>query len=735
MRTHTNGELTRRDVKKTVKLCGWVSTLRDHGGIIFIDLRDRYGLTQIVFDPKHNKETHKLAESLGREYVLQVKGKVRARGKDLENPKLSTGEIEVLVDELNVLNKSDALPIEVDDRKEASEELRLKYRYLDLRRPIMQNRLFMRHKTVQAAREFLSKNRFLEIETPILVRATPEGARDYIVPSRTNLGRFFALPQSPQLYKQILMVSGCDRYYQIARCLRDEDLRQDRQPEHTQIDLEMSFVEQEDIMELVEGLYKFILKKVINNNIKDKFPRLTYQEAMDKYGTDKPDLRFGLELSNVTDIVMKSDFNVFKSAEMVKCINPEHEFTRKEIDELIDFAVKNDAKGLAWIKVTNKGLESSIVKFFSDDVQKELLKRTKAKPGSILFFVADKEKNVNTILDKLRNEFAGRLKLTKKDDFRFVWVTDFPLFEWDEENEKWMPAHHIFSSPKEEDLKYLEKEPGKVKAKLYDLVLNGVELGSGSIRINKKDVQNRVMKVIGLSEEEAERKFGFLLNAFRYGAPPHGGIGLGLDRIVALLCGLSDIREVIAFPKNKAAECPMDGCPSDVNEEQLKELHIRLDVIKKKNIVLEQIKDMLLKEKIDFKVMEHKPVFTSKEAAKVRGTSLKQGAKAIVLKSEKDYLMAVLPGDKEIDMEKLKMIAKVKELELASPQEIKMATGCGVGSVPPFGNLFDMDVYVDKSLKENKFIDFNAGSHTTSIKMHCNAYIELVRADEAEFCK
>tara|TARA_Y100000310_G_scaffold340847_1_gene438020 strand:- start:401 stop:2611 length:2211 start_codon:yes stop_codon:yes gene_type:complete len=735
LRTHTCGELRKKDIKKEVTLSGWLQSARDHGGIIFIDLRDRYGLTQIVFDPKHNKEIHKQAESLGREYVLQVKGKVRARGKGLENPKLNTGEIEVLVDELKLLNKSDALPIEVDDRKEANEELRLKYRFLDLRRPIMQKRLLMRHNIVQAAREFLNKNDFLEIETPILVRATPEGARDYIVPSRTNAGKFFALPQSPQLYKQILMVSGCDRYYQIARCLRDEDLRADRQPEHTQIDIEMSFIEQEDIMKVVEGLYKHILKKVINKNINSKFPRLTYQEAMDTYGTDKPDLRFGLELVDVTDIVKKSDFNVFKNAEMVKCINPEKEFTRKEIDELTDFALRNDAKGLAWVKVTSKGLESSIVKFLSENVQKELLKKTNAKPGSMLFFVADKEKDVNVILDKLRNELAKKLALIKKDEFKFLWITDFPLFEWDDENEKWMPAHHIFSSPKEEDLKYLEKEPGKVKANLYDLVLNGVELLSGSIRINRKDIQERVMKVIGLSEEEAEKKFGFLLNAFRYGAPPHGGVGIGLDRTVALLNGLNDIREVIAFPKNKAAECPMDGCPSDVPDEQLKELHIKSDVVKKKNIVLEQIKEMLLKEKIDFKLMEHEPVFTCKQAAKVRGTPLKEGAKALVLKSNKDYIMAVLPGDKEIDIDKLKAVVKVNKLELANPQDVKMMTGCGIGSVPPFGNLFDMEMYVDKSLKDNKMVDFNAGSHTTSIKMHCKAYIELVRAKEGEFCK
>jgi aspartyl-tRNA synthetase len=594
-RTHTCGELTKNDVKKEVHLSGWNHSRRDHGGIIFIDLRDRYGITQIVFDPKHNKQVHAEAEHLKREDVIKIKGKVRLRGKGLENPKLKTGQIEVLVYELEILNRADTPPIEIDDRIEANEETRLKYRYLDLRRPVMQHRLLIRHKTVQAAREYLNKNNFLEIETPILVRATPEGARDYIVPSRVNPGKFYALPQSPQLYKQILMASGCDRYYQIARCLRDEDLRADRQPEHTQIDIEMSFVDEDDVMSMVEGLHKYLMKKVINKEIKYKFPRLTYKEAMDKYGTDKPDTRFELELINVTDIVKNSDFEVFKNMDMVKCINPNAHFSRKEIDELINFAQQNGAKGMAWIKITDKGMESSIIKYFNRDIQKKLLEKTKAKKGSILFFVADKEKTVNEVLGRVRLELGKKLKLINKDEFNFLWVTDFPLFEWNEDEERFEPCHHIFTSPKQEHLQYLEKDPSKVHAKLYDLILNGVELGSGSIRINNKDIQQRVMKAIGLSEEKAMHKFGFLLNAFKYGTPPHGGMGLGLDRIVALMLGLNDIREVIAFPKNKKAECPMDGSPSDVPKEQLKELHIRVEGIRKgerKKSVFERIKDL-----------------------------------------------------------------------------------------------------------------------------------------------
>ncbi|MBI2134378.1 aspartate--tRNA ligase [Candidatus Woesearchaeota archaeon] len=581
-RTSTCGELGKKDIRKEVCLAGWIQSSRDHGGIIFIDLRDRYGLTQAVFDPKHDRKTHKEAESLRREDVISVKGKVRARGKGLENPNLKTGEIEVLADELEILSRAETPPLEVEDRVDAGEELRLKYRFLDLRRPKMQNHLLIRHKAAQAAREYLNKNNFLEIETPMLVRATPEGARDYIVPSRVNPGKFYALPQSPQLYKQILMVSGCDRYYQLARCLRDEDLRADRQPEHTQIDLEMSFVAQEDVLEMVEGLYKHMMKSVLGIDIKHKFPRLSHKESMDKYGTDKPDLRFGLELIDVTDIVNSSDFEVFKKAEQVKCINPEKDFSRNELDSYISFCQQNGAKGMAWMKVTDKGLESNIVKFFNNNLQKKILEKTKAKKGSTLMFIADKPKIAAAILDKLRLKLRDDLKLVKGNDFRFCWIVDFPLFEWDEENGKWEASHHIFTAPKKEHIHLLEKEPGNVYADLYDLVLNGIELGSGSIRETNPETQQKVMKVIGIKKEDAIKKFGFLMEAFKYGTPPHGGIGLGFDRIVALMCGYNDIREVIAFPKNKNAECPMDGSPSEVDETQLKELHIKSDLVKKK---------------------------------------------------------------------------------------------------------------------------------------------------------
>lgn len=581
LRTNTCGELDINHKNKTIKLAGWVNSRRDHGGLIFIDLRDRYGLTQVVFNPE-SKDAFSIAEKLRREDVIGIKGKVVPRKKGMENLKLPTGKIEVEVSEIKVYAKAETPPLEIDDRIEANEEVRLKYRYLDLRRPIMQNRLVMRHNIITAVRDYFNKNNFVEITTPLMVKSTPEGARDYVVPSRVNPGKFYALPQSPQLYKQILMISGMDRYYQTAICLRDEDLRADRQPEHMQWDFEMSFVDSNDIREFVEGLYKDLFKNILNIRL-DKFPVFSYKEAMDKYGTDKPDIRFGLELVDVTDIAKKSDFQVFKTAEQVKCINPDKDFGRKDLDKYVSFCQRNRAKGMAWAKVTDKGLDGSIVKFFSEEFQKQLLERTKAKKGSVLMFIADKPKKVAEILNVLRLKLRDDLNLVKPDDFKFCWVKDFPLFAWNEDEERWEPEHHMFTMPKDVYIKDFEKRPGEVIGDLWDLVLNGTELASGSMRINDPKIQERIMNFIGLSKEQAEAKFGFLLEAYKYGAPPHGGMGLGADRTIALMCGINDIREVIAFPKNKAAECPMDGCPSEVSPEQLKELHIKTETVKKKS--------------------------------------------------------------------------------------------------------------------------------------------------------
>lgn len=579
LRTNSCGELTDKFVGKKVKICGWVNTRRDHGGVVFIDLRDRYGNTQLIFNPE--SKFFKEADKLRREDVISVEGVVRKRPKGMENPKIKTGYIEIKVENLEILNQSETPPIEIDNRTEASEELRLKYRYLDLRRPIMQERLLIRHKVVTSVREFMNSQNFLEIETPMLVKTTPGGARVFKVPSRVHPGKFYALPESPQLYKQLLMVSGCDRYYQLARCLRDEDLRADRQPEFTQVDIEMSFIDVEDIQKVIEGLLKHAFKNALKMDIKTPFQIISYEESMERFGSDKPDLRFSLELKDVTKEVKKSDFSVFKEAEMVKCLCVENgaKFSRKDIDELESFVRIYKAKGLAYFKVQNKKLESSIAKYFKDDVQREIIKKTSAKEGDLLLFIADSADVVYSSLGALRIEIGKKLNLYNPKEFKFCWVVDFPLYEM--VDGKWEAKHHIFSMPKSEDMKYLESNPSKVRGKLYDIVLNGVEIGGGSIRIHKKEIQTKVLKIIGLSYEEAQKKFDFLLDAFQYGAPPHGGIALGLDRAVALMCGLNDIREVIAFPKNKAAENPMDGSPQDWMPSQLKELNIKLDVNKK----------------------------------------------------------------------------------------------------------------------------------------------------------
>lgn len=587
-RTNTCGELTKKDLQKEVVLCGWVYTRRDHGGKIFVDLRDRYGLTQVVFDPSHNKQAHQAAEHLGREWVLQVTGHVRLRPEGMTNSKLVTGDVEVLCDHLEVLNTSETPPFEVDDRTVASEDMRLAYRYLDLRRPSMQQHLIIRHQAAQATREYLVSQNFLEIETPVLVRTTPGGARVFKVPSRAHPGKFFALPESPQTYKQLLMISGFDRYFQLPKCLRDEDLRADRQPEFTQIDLEMSFVDEKDVQTLVEGMIKHVFKKVINVDVKTPFQRMTFHDAMSKYGSDKPDLRFGLEFVDVSDIVKHSDFSVFKGvvdkSGKVFCLNAKGagKFSRTEIEELIAIAKLYKLPGLAWMKVVGTNvLESSVVKYFQPNIQAQLINAVNAQDGDLLLFAADEFEKAATALGQVRLHVGKKLNLIKEGEFNFCWVVDFPLYEWNEEINSWQARHHIFTHPKDEDMDKLETKPGEVRAKAYDCVLNGVELGGGSIRIHRKDVQARVCHVIGLEYAEVEKKFDFLMSAFRFGTPPHGGIAIGFDRFVALMCGLNDIREVIAFPRNKAMENPLDGSPQDWTPEFLKELHLKLDIAKK----------------------------------------------------------------------------------------------------------------------------------------------------------
>ncbi len=584
-RSHYCGQLTAKHVDNEVVLNGWVHRRRDHGGLTFIDLRDREGLVQVVFNPQISEAIHEQAHTLRSEFVIEVKGKVALRPEGTENRDLPTGEVEILADDLVILNPALTPPFLIEDDGEPSEALRLKYRYLDLRRPSVQQNLILRHRLSKTMRRFLDDRDFLEIETPFLTKSTPEGARDYLVPSRLNSGEFYALPQSPQLFKQILMVSGFDRYYQVVRCFRDEDLRADRQPEFTQIDIEMSFIEQEDILSMMEDFLKTIFSEVKGIAPETPIPRLTYKEAMARFGVDKPDLRFGLELKDLSDLVLKSDFKVFRQAVekkgSVKGINAKGlaKLSRKEIEELTQKAIELGAKGLAWMKVTEEGLEAPIAKFFKPELLKEIRECLEGVPGDLLLFCADKDEVVHQVLGSLRLVLGKQLNLIDPLVFKPLWVTDFPLLEYNEDEKRYVARHHPFTAPMDEDLELLSSDPPQVRAKAYDLVLNGVEIGGGSIRIYKRDIQMKMFDLLGIQKEEAESKFGFLLEAFQYGAPPHGGIAFGFDRIAAILAGVDSIREVIAFPKTQKGICMMTNAPSSVTPKQLKELHIRKESI------------------------------------------------------------------------------------------------------------------------------------------------------------
>jgi aspartyl-tRNA synthetase len=581
-RTHTCCELGADDVGKEVVLMGWVQRRRDHGGVIFIDLRDREGITQVVFNPDVNKKVHEKAHVIRNEYVLGVQGKVDNRPEGMINSKLKTGEIEVLVTELKILNTAQTPPFLIEDKDDVSETIRLKYRHLDLRRPMLQDNIILRHKASASLRNYLNNSGFLEIETPVLTRSTPEGARDYLVPSRVNPGQFYALPQSPQIFKQLLMISGFDRYYQIVRCFRDEDLRADRQPEFTQIDMEMSFVGEDDIMAVSENMMKALFKDVLDIDLKPPFLQLTYDEAVGRYGLDKPDTRFDLELKDISDIVKDTGFKLFssvvKKGGIVKALNAKGciNFSRKEIDDLTEFVAVYRAKGLAWIKVRENEWQSPIAKFFTDDEKSALARRIEMEPGDLVFFVADQPKIANEALGQLRNLLGRKLGLIDESVFNFVWITEFPLLEYDETEKRFQALHHPFTAPFEEDYGLLTDNPLKVKSRAYDLVLNGSEIGGGSIRIHQKDIQEKVFEALGLKRETYEQKFDFLLSALESGAPPHGGIAFGFDRLVMLLCGQSSIRDVIAFPKTQKAACLLTNAPSKADKAQLEELYLKV---------------------------------------------------------------------------------------------------------------------------------------------------------------
>jgi len=581
-RTHLCGDLSAEQIGQDVCVMGWVQRRRDHGGLIFIDLRDRTGIIQLALDPDRDLASHKKGEQVRNEFVLAARGKVSPRPEGTVNPKMKTGEVEIEITELLILNRSETPPFMLDEFTDVAENIRLKYRYLDLRRPALQKNMIMRHLVAKTVRSYFDEQGFIEIETPVLTKSTPEGARDYLVPSRVNTGNFYALPQSPQLFKQLLMVSGFDRYFQIVKCFRDEDLRADRQPEFTQIDCELSFVNRNQIMDIMEGMVAKVFKAALDIDITLPMPRLSYAEALDRFGVDNPDLRFDMELINITDEVAGSQFKVFSSVAanggLVKALNAKGcaTFSRKELDGLTDFAKIYGAKGLAWVKVTEGGWQSPIAKFFTAEELAILDKKLDSEVGDLLLFMADTPAVANEALGRLRGHLGQKLGLARKDDFKFLWVTDFPLLEWDAEQRRHVAVHHPFTAPLEEDIPLLETDPGKARAQAYDIVLNGSEVGGGSIRIHDQSVQSKMFELLGIGAEEAQEKFGFLLDALNYGAPPHGGIAFGLDRLMMILTGADSIRDVIAFPKTQKATCLLSDAPNEVDEKQLLELGVRL---------------------------------------------------------------------------------------------------------------------------------------------------------------
>ena len=746
-RSNSCNDLTSKEDGQEVKLVGWVDRRRDHGGLIFIDLRDRYGITQIVTDPELSGAAHAILEKVRPEWVLQIVGKVRARPTGQENKKMATGEIEILVNEVKVLNEAETPPFEISEENDENEEIRLKFRYLDLRRKRLQKNIVLRHQVLQATRKYFYDQNFVEIETPILIKGTPEGAREYIVPSRVHAGKFYVLPQSPQQLKQLSMVAGFDRYMQIARCFRDEDQRGDRQPEFTQMDLEMSFVDAEDVMAVNEAALTSITQECrpdakLQLDKAGKFPRFTFEEAMNRFGSDKPEIRFELEFADVSEECKGCGFGIFagtvEKGGVIKVLRVPGgaEFSRKDVEALEDAAKIYGAKGLAWIKISEK-LEGVPVSKLGDDLSKKIVEKCGGAQGDILLFLADEWETACNSLGAVRNAVAAKLELLKgkENEFAFCWVTDFPMFSQNKETGEIGAVHHPFTRPKNE--KDFAKDPLAAKAEAYDVILNGYEIGGGSVRIHERDLQKKIFDILKVSDEDAERRFGHILKAFSYGAPPHGGIAWGIDRLAMIFAGEPNIREVIAFPKTNRAEDLMLGAPDIIPDAQLKEANIAsLGAEKnKQRDLFGEIEQLLNSQKIKFETLEHAAVKTSEEAAKVRGTQLEQGARALIWKTEDGYIQSICSAAQEVDEAKLKKIAGVKKLELAKPDEVKNLTGCEIGCVPPFGGLFDLKVFVDKSLATNEEIVFSAGLHTKSIKMKFVDFAKIVGEKVEDFAK